>query len=323
MNVLLFSFNAIAPMLFTTALGWLIARRKDIADRDIESLNRICFRYLLAFHVFNSTLAVDFFAEFNLQLVIFFIIGVLAVIAVSVIIFTITEKDPARRCNYIVCAYRSSNIVFALPMATNLFGAAGIKPAAMLIPVTIILFNFATVVIMVYYSRFTQSGSRTTLDLPSVLKKTALDVVRNPLIIGSSLGIVLSLCRIDLPAALRSGITSVASTGTPISFLLLGAQIDFGKFKTNIKPTLFACAVRLVIVPGILVPLMVLRGFKGPELGALMVVFAAPCAVTNHVMSRIYDLDPQFTGQTVTMSTVFSMITMFIGISVLRGLELF
>jgi predicted permease len=54
-----------------------------------------------------------------------------------------------------------------------------------------------------------------------------------------------------------------------------------------------------------------------------MVVFAAPCAVTNHVMSRIYNLDPQFTGQTVTMSTVLSMATMFVFISLLRGLQLF
>jgi predicted permease len=185
------------------------------------------------------------------------------------------------------------------------------------------MFNFATVVIMVYYSQFTQGGGQTSFDLPSVLKKAILDVVKNPLIIGSSMGILLSLCRIDLPPALRSGITSVASTGTPISFLLLGAQIDFGKMRRDMGPTIFACLLRLAIVPGILVPITILWGFRGPELGALMVVFAAPCAVTNHVMARIYDLDPQFTGQTVTMSTVFSMITMFIGISLLRGLELF
>jgi predicted permease len=100
-------------------------------------------------------------------------------------------------------------------------------------------------------------------------------------------------------------------------------QIDFSKFRRDFAPTFTACVIRLVLVPGILVPLMALYGFRGPELGALMVVFAAPCAVTNQVMSRIYNLDPEFTGQTSTMSTVLSMATMFVRVTALRSLGLF
>ncbi|MDR1785400.1 MAG: AEC family transporter [Spirochaetaceae bacterium] len=319
MNVLAFSFNAIAPMLFTTALGWFISRRSKIPQGFTEFLNKLCFRYLLSFHVFNSTMTVDFSAEFNLGLVLFFVIAGLAVIAGAIAVFTLFVQDRGRRCSLIVCSYRSSNIVFALPMAVGLFGAEGIKPAAMLIPVTIIMFNFITVVLMVYYSQGTDGAA----PLGATLRKTALDVVQNPLIIGSGIGILLSLLHIRLPAFARGAATMVASAGTPVSFLLLGMQIDFRRLRAAAGPVIGACLMRLVVVPGILVPLMVLAGFRGPELGALMVVYAAPCAVTNYVMSRLYNLDPEFTGQTVTMSTILSMLTMFLEVSLLRALGLF
>jgi predicted permease len=316
-DVFVFSFNAIAPMLFTCAVGYIAARVKKPSEETIGYINKVCFSWLLSFHVFNSTMTVDFSAEFNMGLVVYFLAGIAGTVIAAFAVFGIVVKDRVRRANYIIAAYRSSNIVFSLPMATGLFGAAGIKPAAMLIPVTIITFNFLTVVIMVYFSNAENAREKS---FAREIRQTLVDIVRNPLIIGSAAGILLSVCRIELPVFLRQSAAMIGSAGTPVSFLLLGMQIDFGKFRREFLPVFGACMLRLAAVPGILVPIMIFSGgFRGPELGALMVVFAAPSAVTNHVMSRIYRLDPDFTGQVVTMSTVLSMATMFVWVTVLRS----
>ncbi|MDR2633078.1 MAG: AEC family transporter [Treponema sp.] len=322
MEVLGFSFNAIAPVLFAVALGWLIAWRKDINERDIGVLNKLCFRYLLSLHIFNSTLSIDYYAEFNLKLLLFTAGSIFLTASLAWIIFTATIKEPARRCIFIVSAFRSNNIIYALPLAVNLFGESGTKAAAMLVPVTIILFNLFTVIAMVYHSHLLLSPEEAS-PLDGALKRTVLDIGKNPLIIGSVLGIVLSVCHIDLPLFLSNGIRSVALTGTPISLVLLGAQIDLRTLAHHIVPVFKACMLRLVIVPGIMLPLIIGLGFRGPELGALMVVFGAPCAVTNLVMARNYQMDPAFAAQTVYLSTVLSMLTMFGIISVLRVLGLF
>jgi predicted permease len=187
----------------------------------------------------------------------------------------------------------------------------------MLVPVTIIIFNFFTVIVMVYHSREGKSGMGETV------KSTLLDIVKNPLIIGSLLGIALSLVHAQIPASLKSGLNAIAATATPTALILLGAQIDFKKLSGSLAPALGASILRLIIVPAITVPLMVWAGFRGPELGALMVAFAAPCAVTNLVMARNYNIDPPFAAQTVYLSTVLSMFTLFGAISLLRALELF
>jgi predicted permease len=321
LEVLGFSFNAIAPLLFAVALGWLIAWRKDIKEPDIGVLNKLCFRYLLSLHIFNSTLSIDYYAEFNLKLLIFTTLSIFLIAFLAWLIFTATIKEPSRRCIFIVSAFRSNNIIYALPLAVNLFGESGVKAAAMLVPVTIILFNFFTVITMVYHAHLYSSEETSPLD--GALKQTALDIGKNPLIIGSVLGIILSVCRIDLPVFLTNGIRSVALTGTPISLVLLGAQIDLKKLAHNIGPVLGACMMRLVIIPGILLPIIIGMGFRGQELGALMVVFGAPCAVTNLVMARNYQMDPAFAAQTVYLSTVLSMLTMFGIVVALRALGLF
>ncbi|MDR1301580.1 MAG: AEC family transporter [Treponema sp.] len=322
MDVLRFSFNAIAPLLCTVALGWFIALRQDIKEADIGVLNNLCFRYLLSLHIFNSTLSIDYYAEFNLKLLVFAIVGIFLTALLAWLIFTKTIKAPSRRCIFIVTSFRSNNLIYGLPLAANLFGESGVKVAAMLVPVTIILFNFLTVITMVYHAYLLRSSEEPS-PLAGALKWTALDIGKNPLIIGSVLGIILSVCHINLPVFLKNGIRSIAITGTPISLLLLGAQIDLKKLAHNIGPVLGACMVRVVIIPGILLPIIIGMGFRGPELGALAVAFGAPCAVGNLVMARNYQMDPEFAAQIVYLSTVLSMFTMFGIISALRALSLF
>jgi predicted permease len=315
MATFLFSFNAIAPMLFTTLLGAVVRRRGHISDTNIAFLNTLCFRYLLAFHIFNSSLAIDYRTEFNPKMIVYCTGAIVGTMLVAWVLFALTVKNRERRCIWILSSFRSSNIVYALAMAISLFGAEGSKAAAMLVPVTIICFNFFSVVLMVYHS---QSG----VALSRSLLRTAIDTARNPLIIGSVLGIVCSLLRVQFPGFLRSAVNSVAATATPMSFILLGAQINLSKLRQNLAPTLGASLMRLVLVPGILVPIMVAGGFRGPELGALMVVFAAPCAINTLIMAREYRIDPDFAAETVYLSTVLSMPTMFAFITVLRVLGL-
>jgi predicted permease len=324
--ILSYSFNAVAPMFVAILLGAYITRRGLVGDREIAFLNTLCFRYLLALHIFNNVLQVDFRAEFRPRLVFTFIVVITVLFCIAWLVFTLTVRDLARRCIYIVTAYRSNNLIYALPLAANLFGAEGLKSAATLVPVTIIFFNFFTVIAMVCHRQKIESGdarSGASSEVRTALKKCTFEVLTNPLIIGSSLGIVFSLIRFPLPAFLRSGISSIATAATPVSLILLGAQINLKALTGNIRAVLGAVCLRLLLVPGILVPLMVYLGFRGPELGALAIAFAAPPAVGNLIMARNYKVAPEFAAQTVYLATLVSMFSIFGMVAILRGLELF
>jgi predicted permease len=325
LDIIIFSFNAVAPLFFPIILGWFIKWRKHINEENINFLNRICFRYLLAFHIFNITATINFYEEFEPRLIAICSLGIFLVMIAAWAVFSFTIRDREKRCVFIVSSFRSNNIIYALPMAANLFGPEGVKAAATLAPVTIILFNFFCVMTMVYHAQASLGDGTSgagAYDVAAAIRGTVIDIVRNPLIAGSVLGILFSLSGVALPLFMRNGINAVAATGTPLALILLGSQMDFKQLTGSLAPALGACAVRLVIVPGILVPLMVAAGFRGLELGALMVVFAAPCAVTNLIMARNYRINPPLAAQTVYLSTALSLPTMFIAISLLRSLGL-
>jgi predicted permease len=332
MEILTFSFNAVAPMLISILLGAFIAWRGVIKEKEVAFLNTFCFQYLLPVHIFNSVLSVDFSREFRLKPVLVFIICVTAILIIAWIVFSVSIKDIDKRSIFIACAYRSNNLIYALPLSANLFGEDGVKAAAALVPITIIFFNFYTVIVMVYHAEkktmLKNSGAKDTASIPnasmtSALKRCCFEILKNPLIIGSVLGIALSLSRISLPAFFKNGVHTIGSSATPVAFILLGAQINFKALRGNFKTVLGACLLRLVLVPLILVPLFVFLGFRGPELGALATAFSAPVAVANMIMARNYGLAPVFAAQTVYLSTVISLFTIFCLISVLRALGLF
>jgi predicted permease len=110
---------------------------------------------------------------------------------------------------------------------------------------------------------------------------------------------------------------------TPVSLILLGAQINLKALAGNIRAVSGAVFLRLLLVPGVLVPLAVYMGFRGPELGALAIAFAAPPAVGNLIMARNYKVAPEFAAQTVYLATIVSMFTIFVMVAILRGLGLF
>ncbi|MDR3243714.1 MAG: AEC family transporter [Elusimicrobiota bacterium] len=317
MEIFLFSFNAIAPILFIMALGWFIFWRGHIGENDKLFLNKLCFKYLMPFQLFGSTISIDFYAEFNLKMVLFCSISILLIAIIAWLIFTWTIKDRAKRCIFIVSSFRSNNIIYALPLAINLFGEAGLKAAAMLIPITIIMFNLLSVIAMVYFSQNNDS------DMKKALKYTFVEILKNPLIVSSCLGIIMSISYLQLPIFLNRGVMTIGTLAPPMALLLLGSQIDIKKLTGNIKPVFGACLIRLIIIPAILAPLMVYMGFRGPVLGALLVAFAAPCGVSNMIMAKNYNVAPAFAAQTVYLTTILSLPTMFFIISLFRALELF
>ena len=116
-------------------------------------------------------------------------------------------------------------------------------------------------------------------------------------------------------------VQDLAGLTTPLSFLSIGVTLSLGLVAK--KAYLFsAVALRLVIIPAIFVPLGVLLGFRGQELCALMILFAAPTAVSSYPMVVAMDADGDFAAQMVAYTTVLCLPTIFVLTLILNTLGL-
>lgn len=142
------------------------------------------------------------------------------------------------------------------------------------------------------------------------LKKALL----NPGIIGIAVGLVFFLAQITLPEVIGTAFRYVGGMNTPLSMLIIGLQMSLADFKplfTN-KRVYQATAYRLLVGPAVsLLLLLPLSRWMDPDLVCtLLILSGTPVASVTSIMAQQFDQDATTAAQVVTMSTLFSMLTL-------------
>ena len=153
-------------------------------------------------------------------------------------------------------------------------------------------------------------------------KKIILDIIKNPLIISSVLGIIFSLLGIRLPTAVDTTVQDLAKLSTPIAFMILGGDLDFSKIKGNLKTAFVVLTIKLVILPLIMIPMVVMMGYRDADLLSGGLAYQTPVAVSSYIMAQQAGADGQLAGQLVVFSSVLSIFTLFVTIFILRTMGL-
>ena len=300
MENLLFSINVVSPMFLIMCLGVFLRKIKLFDETFLKTANNFTFKTLLPILLFYNIYSSNLSVSFNGKLVIFAVGSVLTIITLLSIIVPKLEKDNKNRGVLIQGLYRSNFVLFGIPICTNIFGEASTGITSMLIAIIVPLYNFFAVIILDIYSK-------DKVDI----KSTIVSIMKNPLIIGSIIGIILSLLEVKLPTAIENTIADLAKIATPLALILLGGEFKIGNVYKNIKYIAVVCLGKLIVIPIIVFSIAIMIGFKGVELGALLAMMASPVAVSSFIMAQQYNSNDELAGQIVFISTTFSAITIF------------
>lgn len=298
-------------------VGMLLRKRKLLDQETAAKLGNICFNLFLPVLCFVNISSIDYSAKFSPKFMIFAFCGVITVASLLLLILGPILKDRAWLAACVHVGFRSNYVMFGVSIALNMFGDAGAQTAAMLIPVSIIPYNMIALIL------FSIADSSKGDSIGSLAKKSLLNIIKNPMIIASFLGVVVTLAHIPLPVFVNTALRNLGGVASPLSLIVLGAQITLGSVQENARRVVLMCMTRLIFVPLLMVPAAIAIGFRGPELGSLFVLFASPCANSCAIMAMNYNVHPKFTAQVVAMTTMFSGFTIFAGITLLRWMNLF
>lgn len=312
MDNFIFSLNVVLPLVLLMFLGTFL-RKIKIFDKDfLRKANNFAFKVLLPVLLFNNIYNSEISEEVSLKFIIFAISIVLVTIGIMFIIVPKLEKDNRNRGIIIQGLYRSNFILFGVPLCINIFGEKGVGVVTALVAIIIPLYNFLAVVILDIFTEEKQN-----------FKKTAISIVKNPLIIGSLLGILTYLLQIKLPYAIEKTISDIAKTATPIALMILGGEIEVDNIWKNMKYIAWVTAGKLIIIPALVILASVSFGYRGVELCALFSMVAPSTSVSSYTMAQQCDCNHELAGQIVFFSTVVSPFTIFLFIFILKTVGLF
>ena len=309
MENLILSINVVLPLFLTMSLGYLIKKMNMFNETTLKTMNSITFKMflptLLFYNVYNTNLQ----TMFNPKLMVFTAISVIIIFSCLCFIIPLIEKDIQKQPVLIQAIFRSNFVIFGIPVTIALFGEISTGVASMLIAVIVPLFNILSVLVFEMFR-----GSK--INFKNIIK----GVISNPLIIASAIGLICLLLKIKLPIPIEKTVSDISKIATPLALILLGGSFKFSALKGSFKQLMIAVIGRLIIVPGIFIPIAILLGFRDVELTCFLVALASPTAVSSFTMAEQMKADSELAGQIVVFTSGLSVISVFLWIFILKQL---
>lgn len=312
MNSFYVAVTAVTPFLIFMGLGWLMRRVGWVNDMFLSKLNQLSFKaffppmmFYCIYQLEGRTLNINWtFILCALSALALVLIGLLAIVPRL-------EPENARRGVIIQGIYRTNIVFFAMPLAQSVFGTASLVPSALLVAIVVPTYNVLAVIILEYYH-----GSKAS---PANL---ALNVLKNPLILGFITGFAFYFLQIKLPACIESPVIALANLAIPLALIALGGTIRLNETQENLPVIVKTLTVKMIILPTLSliafsvlpVPLSVVEQFL------LLVMFAAPIASSSYPMAENMGGDGKLAGQLVAVSSGISIVTLFAWVLVFSAL---
>lgn len=272
------------------------ARKKDILSKEASKsfsyfLTNITLPCLLL-SSFNYSYSQDMIAKARIM----FVYSVLIHIVLVFISRVLTSKYPENSRKVLRFATIFSNCGFmGYPVLESLFGKIGIFYGAIFnIPFNIFMFSFG---VMIY------TGKK---DL-----KTLKEVLVNPAIIATTLGLIIFIFSIKLPYPLLTAMSIVGSMTTPLSMIIVGAMLSEIKIRDIFSGSLvyYASFLRLIAVPFLTLGILKLLNADKLLMQIAVIIEAMPAAVLATVLAEKYGADTALASRSVFISTIISVIT--------------
>ena len=308
---LILAFNVVLPLFLCIVLGYFLRAIGMIKEITQKDLNRLCFKVFLPIYLFNSIYTTDLAVAFDGRLVIFAVCGVVGLFLLLMLLIPRIEKENPRRGVMVQAIFRSNFVLYGLPVATSICGEGHIGPTSLLISIVVPIYNVLAVVCLEWFRGGKPDG-----------KKVLRGIATNPLIIASALGVAVNLLGLRLPTGVHKCVTDLGRVATPLSLVVLGAGFRFKAIGGYLRQIIICVAGRLLVSPVIMLTLGALLGLRNEMLVPVLAVFGAPVAVSSYTMAEQMDGDGQLAALLVVITSVSSIVTMFLLIFAIKQLGL-
>lgn len=316
MDSLVYSLNATLPVFIVIVIGYLLGQKGMFSESFISSANKFIFNICLPAMVFEDLAQADIIEAFDGSLVIYSAVITTIAFAVIWICARLFIKDKSIIGAFVQAAYRSSVAVMGFAFMLNIYGDAGDIP--MIIIGCVPLYNIYAVTVLTFESE----DARNTADISQKIKKAAVGIVKNPIIIGIVLGCIGSLISIYdyLPVIGCKVIENISAIATPLSLIVIGASFEGKKAIAKIKPTIICSLIKLVVLPAVFLLFAIKLGFRGQALTALVIMLGSPTTPSCYIMAKNMHNDGVLTSSVIASTTLLSSVTLTFWIFLVRYL---
>ena len=300
------------PIVIMALIGYFIKEKGFVSPATFSQMNKLGFKLFLPCLLFHNIYNSESNIGDNIKLMVYGLSCVVILFILLTLFVPFFVKDPRRQSVVIQGIFRGNYIILGVPIATVICGENNIAAIALCSGLVVPLFNFLAVVTL-----STHSGQKASYG------QVILNILKNPLILACLLAFVMRFISVPIPTFVLSTVRDLARVATPLSLVTLGGGLSVETTIRNRKALVGVCFMRLLVAPALFVPPAYFwLGFEGPMLVAILMIFAAPTAVSSYVMAQQMGGDDELAAEIVMVTSVASCISMFFWIFTLSYIGL-
>ncbi len=206
--------------------------------------------------------------------------AMMCAVVMSYLIRFLVKADPVTHASAFHCGFRFNTYVgFAL--VSRLFGQDGLALMSLLIAFWVPISNSIAVAALAsaVAKRDQTSGES------NVLFKTIKAIVTNPLIIATTLGLIVNLASIPVPNVVMTFFKSLGNASLAMGLLCIGAGLRLSGMKKDWKLITANTIERLIATPAVALLFCLTFDLAPAASGALMIFAMLPTAQSCYVMT--------------------------------------
>ncbi|MEW2915862.1 MULTISPECIES: AEC family transporter [Ruegeria] len=289
------------PFFAIIGLGYWAGRSRFFTEDATAYLTKFVFYFALSAMLFRFAATLPFADIFNGRLMAGYLLGTLAVYGLATGVAWVRRLDIPTAAVEAQCAAIGNVGFLGLPMLALLLSEAAIGPVMLVLTVDLVVFS-SLIVILINAGR----DGRLT---PATLRLIGLGLLKNPMIVSISAGLLWSAVQVPVPAALNDFLTILGGAATPGALFAIGASLA-SKSAERIQVAAWLSFCKLVIHPAcVAVVLLWLMPVDAFSATVAIAAAALPVAGNVYMLAAHYRVAPHRASAAILLSTAVSILT--------------
>jgi len=289
------------PFFALIGLGYGAGRTGFFSPEATAYLTKFVFYFALSAMLFRFSANLSLGDVFNWPFVWAYLWGTLVVYLLVTGVALIRKRGVEEAAVEAQCAVIGNVGFLGIPMLVLLLGQEAVGPVMLVLAVDLIVFGSLIVILI--------TGSRDGRMSFGILKTVGMGLLKNPMIVSISLGLVVSLLELPIPEPANEFLTILGAAATPGALFAIGASLAT-KSAERIAVSGWLSFAKLILHPAaVAFAALVMFPVEPYAAGVMIAAAALPVAGNVYILAQHYGVAPSRVSASILISTAVSVVT--------------
>jgi malonate transporter len=294
-------FLQTVPFFALIGLGYGAGRTGFFTPEATAYLTKFVFYFALSAMLFSFSANLSLAEIINWPFIFAYLWGTMTVYLVATGVALLRNRGIEEAAVEAQCAVIGNVGFLGIPMLVLLLGENAIGPVMMVLAVDLIVFGSLIVILI--------TGSRDGRMSLGVLRTVGLGLLKNPMIVAISLGLIVSALSLPIPAPINQFLSILGAAATPGALFAIGASLA-GKSAERLAVAGWLSFAKLFLHPAaVAFAALVMFPVEPYAAGVMIVAAALPVAGNVYILAQHYAVAPHRVSASILISTVGSVLT--------------